>query len=715
MKRLLITFISVAGLLIAGLAPANASALFTYTDLSSQLTERNNRPVWAMDYSNGNWFYTDGQDLWNGGQVYRNNGYSQTNVTADIRYAGLSRVDEIVGDGSNILFFKNIFRLDNAVEGVIYQNGAYNNITSVLRQPLESNEGISSIVGRNGTWIMVTTRARIFSFTGNFSSYSRITTPSDMRQLSSSDSSLLYSVHHRLDRSDAGIVLAPAGNSFLLGVNSSFQNYYLGRPIYYRYDGNEFTKISEPQSDYSRIKAIAYNPSSAMILTDNGNGGYNNVYGYNGLNWEKIGGWNGTANYTYGSFADASNFKITWDGYQWVIISGKQIYRMMNGTIEKGDATHDYFVTAASDKSGNTFFGGAESADWLTGTSIPLTAKLVRAANTLFIAQTVTSNYPYGDRVYTSSNGPRLVTRGTPNTFMVKSGNEFNYQADATDSNGIDRIEIFANGARVKTCSSNYCEFRTTYYASGYNNRTAQFSARALDRSGYWTDSATETLTVYDAVTPPNTVYIPQVTLASQSRPPATWSWVLPGNTSVLDGVISYHVGAWDNDGIAQIEIRVNGSVQRNCYFQNAQGNVECAIDLSSTDYQTGTNITVTSRAIDAYGAASWSDTRTLYVVNGSTNSSVNLSGWINVYSNRDGGYYSYDPITYTANAYDENGISRIEIYVFGSLMHVCTDTSSCSWTENANPNRSYVSYGAYLVDKAGFKTWTGYKTIKKY
>src|SRR5689334_11081532 len=211
---------SFAALLVMTLmaVPVSAATTFNWTDLSSQLTVRTNRPVWAMAYANGNWFYTDGQDLWNGGQVYRYNGTTQTNITVAVRNAGISRVDDIVSDGSNVVFLKNVFRLDNQVEALRYRDGSYTNVTSWIRAALDSNEGISSLVGRNGTWMMVTTKARLVRFSESFSSYTRLAAPSEMKQLSSSDNGLLYSAHGRMDRtgsmSAAGIVLAPAGNTF---------------------------------------------------------------------------------------------------------------------------------------------------------------------------------------------------------------------------------------------------------------------------------------------------------------------------------------------------------------------------------------------------------------------------------------------------------------------------------------------------------------------
>ena len=267
-KRFAAAFLFSATVFVSAPALANASTgPWSWTDISGYLTVQTNRPVWAMAYANGNWFYTDGLDLWNGGQVYRFDGATQVNITLNVRNAGLNRVDDIVTDGTSVIFFKDIFRLDNAVEALRYRDGSYSNITSSLRSALDSNEGISSIVGRNGTWMMVSTRARLVRFNENFSSYARLTAPSEMKQLSSSDQGLLYSAHHGLDRNNySNIVIAPIGNKFLLGADAGLLTTVqdLGRPYraaFWLYDGSSFQKITFP-ADY--INGIAWNESRVL-------------------------------------------------------------------------------------------------------------------------------------------------------------------------------------------------------------------------------------------------------------------------------------------------------------------------------------------------------------------------------------------------------------------------------------------------------------------
>ena len=138
MKRFISIVATLATVLITvpftAVPAAQAGGSLTWTDISAQLSERNNRPIWAMAYANGSWFYTDGHDLWNGGQAYRYDGATQVNMTADLRNAGINRVDEIVSDGADTaIFLQDIVRLDDTLRIVVDKNGTLYNATNVIR------------------------------------------------------------------------------------------------------------------------------------------------------------------------------------------------------------------------------------------------------------------------------------------------------------------------------------------------------------------------------------------------------------------------------------------------------------------------------------------------------------------------------------------------------------------------------------------------------
>ena len=711
-----------------------ATSPWSWTDVSNQLTVRNNRPVWAMAYGNGNWFYTDGLDLWNGGQVYRFDGYTQVNITTEVRNAGLNRVDEIVTDGTNVIFFKDIFRVDNAVEAVRYRDDSYSNITGSIRSALDSNEGISSIVGRNGTWMMVSTRARLVRFNENFSSYTRLSIPSDMKQLSSSDSNLLYSAHNRMDRShSAGIVLAPVGNTFLLGVSSvaNVQNTHVVQ--YYRYDGQSFVKIAGSSESHFDISGIAFNSNKALIMANVGGNRFGTFFSYDGSNWQRVANWYGTTGGSWSLFEDKSNFTMTWDGSQWLITSGKKLFRLLNDQLEQIDTARDYFLTAASNGSGTILLGGAESDNFASGPIFPLQAKLTKLVNDGGTSNNgSTSNGTFGGgQTGTSSFGPTLRSMGNPSNFRVGNNGTFIYRLTASDTNGVDRIDLYANGARIKTCYSDVCEFESTYFTNGASYRTVPFTGRATDKLGYSTDLPTNDILTIDqstATAGTNNNNNNNNSNTQTSNGISAWSWVEP-NQSFLrrDQNVIFGAGSWSDAGIKRIEIVVNGSTRNTCHFANAMGNQQCTYSIWGGEFNLGTNVAVNAKITNGNDQTLWTDLKNLNVTdaNGSTNNNNNT----NTNSNTNVWTWS-EPETsqiktnesakFFVGASDQDGIQKIELFVNGSSWNTCNlgnayGNQSCSVTVSGSSFAagSDVYVNAKITDSQGNTAWSASRTYR--
>jgi undecaprenyl-phosphate galactose phosphotransferase len=94
--------------------------------------------------------------------------------------------------------------------------------------------------------------------------------------------------------------------------------------------------------------------------------------------------------------------------------------------------TKDLFVTVASNESGTTLFGGAESVMGSQNPSSPLMAKLVKAQYGYY-SNTGSTGYFGGNRTYTSSNGPTITTSGNPSNFIVGNGKNFVYRVTTRD------------------------------------------------------------------------------------------------------------------------------------------------------------------------------------------------------------------------------------------------------------------------------------------
>lgn len=726
-KYLLSLTVLFSMLLVASPAEATANNL-VWTDLSSKLDLRQNRPVWAMAYGNGNWFYTDGQDLWNGGQVYRYDGAVQTNITLQVRNAGLSRVDDIVSDGISILFLQDVVRLDNQLKAVIYRWGTYSNATGVLRTVLDLNEGISSIVGRNGVWMMVSTRARLVKFNEDLTSYARLAAPSEVKEMGTSSGFLLYSKNHRMDSQYTGIILAPAGNTFLLGVSSGlYQTYAASYTTFYRYNGQSFTEIKKDNYPYS-LKAVAFNSNSAYIMANAGVYNADNfIEAYDGISWRR------TANLNPPLFLapqPRSNFSMAWDGKQWLMVYGKELYRLADTqtnqptSIELIGEVRDYFVTAASNGNGTTLFGGAMSVIGNSQPTSPLTAKLTKvtegaAPSTVSPASAVPTPV---NTVITTTNKIGLNNWQwlSPNTAVLSRGESTTYNVGAQSFKGLKRTELVVNGTVKKTCDWNGAKTNTvcafTLNGSDYPTNThVAFNAKITDFLNRVVWMPLWKIKVQEAP-----VNVPANSVKDSGTGIITWNSLTPETSSLATyGYATYNVGAWHADGIKRIEILVNGVTRHTCELGNAKGPQTCAYTLYKNDYPAGTQVAFNARVTDANDKFTWTPLRTVMSSAGiitatspqpGTPSGSTIWTWY-VPSNTTP---TYTQATYHVGAWDADGIARVEMYLNGVMKQICTYNNStvnvsCSldvypWTYAHDTN---VVANAKIVDVYGNATWS--------
>lgn len=722
MKRFLAIFMAVVTVLPTANIPfAHAETTtgpWTWTDLSSQLTERTNRPIWAMAYANGSWFYTDGLNLWNGGQVYRYDGSTQINITNDVRNAGVERVDDIVSDGSSVLFLQDVVRQDNQLKIVSYRNGQYLNITTTVRNALFSDEGVSSLNGRSGTWYIVTTKARLFRWDGTSSSPVQITLPSGLlNAVDSTSASLVYNVNHGSPSNGSGrlpLSIVPiTNNQWMLAGDPSN-----GTVRFYRYDGSTFTDVTSnvlPNADY--ISKIATNGTSVLIS------------GYaNGIRNRLTNGTNSYDIYGKGNLSDAS---VSWNGKSWMLVQGKNLSRLSgsfsNQTTEDYGRTADRLLTMASDNNGRLLVGGALSTTNMDEPSHPLTAKLVMVTEGVSAPNTSNNSGFGGDHVYTSANGPRMTTQGDPSNFRVGNGKDFNYRVSATDTDGVDRIELYVNDTRIKTCYAETCEFLTTYFTNGQASRSVKFWARSTDKRGYATDNTLSpdylTVDVNASTSAGNS--------GSQTSDSVSginsWTWLDPNTTTLnKDQNVTFNVGAQDTNGLKKIEIYVNGSVVRTCDFSNATGNQTCMSTVYANNYTQGTSVFVNAKLTDASNNTAWTSGTTLYRSNDNSSSNNGSN------TNSNGSIWtSLDPNTTTLNnnqstifnvgAQDSDGLRRVEIMANGSVIRTC-DFSDVSGNQACNvtiygsnyTQGTNVYVNAKATDRYGNTVWSNSTTLTR-
>lgn len=747
MKRFIAIFMAVATALPLVNVPLTRAATvtgpWTWTDLSAQLTERNNRPIWAMANANGSWFYTDGQDLWNGGQVYRYDGSTQVNITSDVRNAGVSRVDDVVSDGQTVLFLQNIVRMDNQLTVVGYQNGQYLNVTSNVRNALMSDEGVSSISGRNGTWYIVTTKNRLFRWSGNATTPTHIALPDAIvNQLENSPSALIYNVNHGSAATGrVTLAMLPISNGHWLLIADPTN----GSVRFYRYDGSTFSDISGT-SALSNVETVSKSVS-------NGSQAFLSTYGFNRNPQTGVTVTDGASSVHVSSPGVLNNALIAWNGTSWIVLSDKNLYRFVgsfannSGFASLGTIT-DYFDTIASDANGRFLLGGAVSVIGTNAPTNPLTAKLVMVTEGVASPivndntnggtstdNTVTVGGTFGgDRVYTSPSGPQVRIQGNPSGFRVGNGKEFAYRVTASDANGVDRTDVYVNDARIKACYADVCEFRTTYWVNGQTTRTIKFWTRSTDKAGYSTDTSgspdfltvdiNSSLTADGTVT--NSTNNTNSTGATTDGNGSSWTWLDPNTTTLnKDQSVTFNVGAQDADGLNQIDVYANGSVIRTCTFGNSTANQTCSVVVYANTYTQGTSVFVNAKMTDGKGNVFWSASTTLARSTDTgtgTGTTTDTTGsnwtWIDpnlTTLNKD------QSVIFYVGAQDNDGLQQADIYANGSVIRTCsfggaTSNQTCSATISANSyaQGTSVFVNAKLTDATGTVTWTNSTTLTR-
>jgi hypothetical protein len=714
MKRL-ISSIAIAIFAIA-LAPLQALAAdtvttgaWTWTDISDYASTRTNRPIWAMAHTNSGWFYTDGQNLWNGGQVYRFDGNTNVTVTTEVRNAGLDRVDDIVTDGADTtVFLQDVVRLDDQFRIVVNKNGTYYNATDIVRGMLYSNEGISSISGKNGTWYLITTQSRMFRWYANTTSPVQITLPSGITSHPlPSASTMLYSIGQTALK---GMKIVPIGSSDWMLMAKADGNWFT-----YKYNGTTFTNITStvfPSAGGSDF--LVSNGTTAVFAQGSYQYQNANIAQYNGSNI-----YQSAINH---GMVSASITATAFDGTSWILISGnKEVIRMLPyaSTVESLGVTRDYFITASGDNSGHILVGGTISQLGVIGPTYPLTAKLV-----MITENGATNIVPTTTTTTSATDSASGITRSEwldPNTTSLANGAQTIYHVSASDANGIARTEIVINGATKRTCelgnSTSNTDCNLTIYASEYPAGTNIFvNAKVTDALGNtaWTTGLN--------ITRPNTT----VNTTTNSTG-SIWTWLSPEATSIYaDQSITYYANAQDADGINNIILSVNGTDVRTCSLSGSTATVECTTTIYGGNYSAYSTITLRARYVDTNGNTIYSDSDSLYrsySTQGTTNTTTNSTGSIWTWLDPEAtSIYSDESVTYYANAWDGDGINSIILSINGTDVRTCslsgsTATVECTTTIYGGHHSAYstITLRARYVDTNGNTIYSDSDSLYRY
>lgn len=707
-------FVAVASIAM----PASAAMTFNWTDLSNQLTTRTNRPIWAMTYAQGNWFYTDGQDLWNGGQVYRYDGYTQTNITTEVRNAGISRVDDIVSDGQTAMFMQDIAPRSNIAQAVTYNaSTGYRNITSNIRNAFFSDENVSSISGKNGTWYVVTSRARLMRV-DTFGNVTQISLPSELSSRATSAYSNITESRRYMSNtngmgwsSSPAMVVVPISGSRWLVTMTGF-NW-----LAYEFDGSNFTSLANSWQNTTNIQWVGSNGETAFILKNVNTGGYNNTLAVHLWNTQYSNTLHHNVNTSGMSLYGGAGTRALWTGTQWMILNQSKYISTLStsGQFAYVGEARDYFVTGASNNQGTVLLGGAVSTVGNPNPSSPLTAKLTKVTE---------------GTVSTPNNNGSTQTSGNvsawawldPNQSTIRRDQNVTYNVGAWAGNGLSRVEIFVNGVARRTCDFNTaygnqsCAYAIWGGEYGVGTQVA-VNAKATSVNGQtvWTSLSYLNVTDVNGSTNPNPTYP-----SNSNTNTSIWSWSSPETSTITkDANVTFSTGASDPDGISKIEVLVNGSVSNTCNYGSAYGNRECTVTLNGSSFAVGTDIFVNARVTDVYGNTTWSASRTYRILSGSTVPAANTPSATWIWSTPDvSSLTSGQTATFNIGAWDANGLNRTEIWVNGQLKRTCTfgnvvGNRDCSYAIRANDYQAGTSVfvNARVMDSLGNLTWSSSKT----
>ncbi len=736
MKRLLSSLVMTLAMLgVMPQAALAANADWSWSDLSSYLSVRDNRPVWAVAHTNAGWYLTDGQNLWNNGQVYRFDGSTSVNVTMDVRNAGMDRVDDIVSDGSDtVIFLQDVVRLDNKFRMVVNKNGTFYNATDIVRGMLDSDEGISQLVGYKGSWRLITTKGRLFGWNGNTSAPYQITLPTAARTIiadertSDYSNRALYQVNEKLY--DFSMSIQPINNGQWIIRLAHDRSVYRGLSSEFTYtwyrvtnDGT-FTDISNILPNARQVSLIGSNGKTVLITSKDRTlpDSRESYYGYGEMmTW--VHSYDGVSSPTTSSITEKGwkTTSVAWNGTSWMFVqNSKHIYRLVNGRIEYMGEARDYFTSVSGDTNGRFLLGGAASTLGNTNPAFPLTAKLVMVTET-GVTTAGSSNTTNAEHEWTDSGtGIRSWEWLSPNVSSLVENGQTTYNVGATDPDGVTRIDVVANGSVLRTCTWNAStenrECSGTLWTGTYPSNTNVFvNAKITDNTGRVT--WTKGFSIWNGNATTNG------TPANVANTDATsWVWLDPNISSFnQDGYTNFHVSANDPDGINRIVVVVNGTDRKICAYSSAKGNQECAYTLYGSEYSNGSTIYVNARIEDANGNTRWTDSRTLERRAETTTTGTNTSGTVSAW----GWFEETDALerneetVFHGEAWAERGLDKIEVYVNDSLKRTCDFSTAygnqgCTLTVRGNDYAAGTTLSAKVraTDMNGATVYGSTKTV---
>lgn len=210
-------------------------------------------------------------------------------------------------------------------------------------------------------------------------------------------------------------------------------------------------------------------------------------------------------------------------------------------------------------------------------------------------------------------------------------------------------------------------------------------------------------------------------------------SWTDPvGKALPADESVIYIVAAQDKlDGLASIEVWVNGSNVKNCFGGQTKDEYRCEVTLYAADYPTGTNLFMNARITDGASQSLWISPVTLSRPAPAANAGDDVqpvmeTSGTGVFATR----LTLEPAnrevrrgtTVTVRAKSTNnmvGLERVEISYAGQIHRICRfgvamSETTCDLTVDTSTlaDNTSLSFVARAIDAEGRETWSNGESL---
>ncbi|MEI7512503.1 MAG: hypothetical protein WCK01_03525 [Candidatus Uhrbacteria bacterium] len=659
---------------------------WTWTDKSSSLPQRDSVNLTLSAERQGSWLLSDGRAL------LRFDGTTVTDLSQEARDHGLNSIKLLASDGRQWLVWNK--PLDDRRGSLWLRDGEnWADMTNVLPSSVETLEA----TGHDGQWYLNTTAngtKRLVFVNGTASIPQDVVLP--------------------LESTNNGHAAFINGRWFWIGEQT-------GHLMAWSINGLTMTALKGVPSSLPVLNVWSNNSSALMTTTDG-------LWSFDDSIWTNL------SNQTKAlGLATGSSLKAAYGGSSWMLISGTSLYRYDGSALVSKGTAKDRILSVSG---GNGFaVTGLNMNGWTTLQSVDDAIAEAQVAP----APIATSN---ASGIANAIYGTDLRVEGIPTDLTVGDGMGFTFRATASDIVGMDRIEIYVNGARIRVCPGTECVFTTTYWANGLTNRAVVFQAKALNKLGAATQSRIITLNVRrdsKAGLTPITTIIPSLSKDSGTGISFA-SWMVPVVSSLPSGTTAnYVVSSQDTtDGISTMNLWLNGQVANTCNFAKVKTQTTCEIHLSANDYPVGTDLFLNARITDGKGNAVWIPATTITrpaatsiaTVPTQNIAPVESSGTIQINSPAFASRLTLSPDvtdirrggTLTVRAFGVDslvGLDRIEISYGGQIRQICRygvamSEVKCELTIDAASyaDNTSFSFVARAINTDGQEAWSNGRSV---